>query len=413
MVKMVYNTFKKYPYIKLCLKNIYQFSNVIFGNNKSDISAIQSIAKNYFFGFHDKCPWDSKNQKILAHKAPDNDNARTNGIPIEIGYFENDNLTKFCTISKTKAWNWQQGAMLQWHPSTDSVYFNDISKNGIPQLIKIDLNDLKRDIIGPATASISPDGKFSASISFFRFGKGLPGYGYFGITEDEGSIGIPQKNGALKIFNLKDNHTNPYFEISLIKCIESKYQKSMKNAYHYISHPQFSPDSKKLAFFHRWFHKGKRVETHLFFLDLTTLKLKIADTGSMFSHFCWLDNDQIFGFYEDSSGVDGYGIISYNGNEIKLKSRLLDVDGHPNSHWQTGKIIIDTYPDKSRHQKLILIEGNLQQPKTKIIGSFYAPFKFQEIFRADLHPRWNRTGNKVAIDCSFPGCRSFAIINIE
>lgn len=413
MVKAVYNLVKKHPAIKLYLKNVYQAVNLLVSRQRPDMQAVQSVAENFFFGFHDKCPWDYNDLRVLAHKAPHNEKARLRGEPVQIGFFSDDTLSQFNVIAETGAWNWQQGSMLQWDPDSNAIYFNDIDNTSSPRLIKIGLEDSRREVVGPATASISPDGQYSASISFFRFGKGLPGYGYFGIKEEEGDIGIPEKNGALELFNLETKEHNPFLKIGIRQCMQIKELQSMIGAYHYISHPQFSPDSKKLAFFHRWFHKGKRVETHLFYLDLKTRELTAADTGSMFSHFCWLDNKRVFGFYEDTSGLDRYGVLNCckSGDE-QVKSSFLNVDGHPNAHWETGKVITDTYPDKSRLQNLILLEGSINEPNGRIVGSFYAPFKFQEIFRADLHPRWNRAGDKIAVDCSFPGKRSLAIVAV-
>lgn len=413
MVKVIYNAVKRQPAIKLCLKNAYQAINILLSGKKTGKNKIYSIAENYFFGFHDKCPWDIDDRRILAHKAPLKELDRINGVPVEIGYFKDDSLSCFTPLGTTRAWNWQQGAMLQWDPLSDAIYFNDI-QSGFPQLVKLRIGGAERESIYPASASISPDGRLSAAISFYRFGKGLPGYGYCGILENEGEISIPKKNGSLKVFDIINKENHPFQEIHILQCIEQYNLKSMNSAYHYISHPQFSPDSKKLAFFHRWVHKGRRVETHLFFLDLETSVLNPAYTGSMFSHFCWIDNERIFGFYEDINGNDYYGILNINGTvEIKLDWPLLSVDGHPNAHLRSGKIVTDTYPDKRRLQNLFIVKDIFRKIECEKIGAFYAPFKFQEIFRADLHPRWNRAGNKIAVDCSFTGKRSLAIVQAE
>lgn len=413
MVKYVYDFVKKKPFIKLVLKNTYQLLNVAYHRKKSDIKNLRSIAKNYFFGFHDKCPWDSNNIRVLAHRALSNDSARKQGRPTEIGYFECDDLNVFKPVAETNAWNWQQGAMLQWSPFYNDIYFNDLDENSYARLIKFDMKTNQRIDIGPASAAVSPDGTLSATISFYRFGVGLSGYGYFGLKEEEGNVRLPEENGSMKIMSLSSSTNDSKVEISLKQCIALRERPSMSGAYHYVSHPQFSPDSKKVAFFHRWLHINRRVETHLIIVDLAKGERFVAQSGTMFSHFCWVNNDMIFGFYESREGVDRYGVFDSNGVDQQYDySKILSADGHPNAHIDVGGIITDTYPDKNRLQHLFVLNGDLKHPTKNAIGAFYAPFLFQELFRADLHPRWDRSGSKIAIDCSFTGKRSLAIVNL-
>jgi len=54
------------------------------------------------------------------------------------------------------------------------------------------------------------------------------------------------------------------------------------------------------------------------------------------------------------------------------------------------------------------IHGN----SVKTIARVFAPFKYDNDTRCDLHPRWNRNGDKICIDSVFEGKRGLYVINL-
>lgn len=48
----------------------------------------------------------------------------------DIGYIDLKDGYKWTKIGETTAWNWQQGARLQWRPRSDEVVWNDRSDDG-------------------------------------------------------------------------------------------------------------------------------------------------------------------------------------------------------------------------------------------------------------------------------------------
>ena len=84
----------------------------------------------------------------------------------------------------------------------------------------------------------------------------------------------------------------------------------------------------------------------------------------------------------------------------------LSGDGHP-SYSPNGKMIVtDTYPDKARVARLYCIEDD----KINNIAKVYAPFKYDNDVRCDLHPRWSRKGDKICFDSVFEGRRGLYIV---
>src|SRR5262249_2873619 len=48
----------------------------------------------------------------------------------EIGYIDSKKQFEWTKIGETTAWNWQQGARLQWRPGSDEILWNDRADDG-------------------------------------------------------------------------------------------------------------------------------------------------------------------------------------------------------------------------------------------------------------------------------------------
>ena len=88
--------------------------------------AVTGGPKAHFFGYYEKTPWDATGRYLLALEAepmmrlPDPDEtASILAIDLTTGAAER--------VAETRAWNWQQGCMLQWFPpaADRQVVFND------------------------------------------------------------------------------------------------------------------------------------------------------------------------------------------------------------------------------------------------------------------------------------------------
>src|SRR5262245_750119 len=95
-------------------------------DSRATARAVTRLPGHYSFGYYDKCPWDLTGRYLLALRAefcdrsPDADDVAT------LGLIDLDNGDRFQPFAETRAWNWQQGCMLQWLPgSAREVIFND------------------------------------------------------------------------------------------------------------------------------------------------------------------------------------------------------------------------------------------------------------------------------------------------
>lgn len=364
----------------------------------------------YYFGFHDKTPFSSDDKKMLAHKFIGLDNK----IPkpddwLEIGYFAGEDYLNFKPISKSYAWNWTQGSMLQWLGKSSRFIYNDF--DGKKHIAKIYNSDGELvEVISAPVGAVSPDGKKALSYNFARLRKGMPGYGYFNGEDPDTNINIPdRKESGLKLIDLDSKDVQEIFTVSDIAAIDPK--KTMGKAFHYFTHCLFAPSGNRFVFFHRWLIDGNKRFTRMISCDLNGKEIFIFPTDNMVSHIAWKDDRYILAYARTRKFDDKYYLFEDKTGQFQIiGAHFFNSDGHPQFS-PTGKYILtDTYPDRFRRQHLIVFD--LEKNVRKDIASLQLPLKYIKGPRCDFHPRWNRKGNVICFDSAHTGKRSLCTITL-
>jgi hypothetical protein len=111
----------------------------------------------------------------------------------EIGFIEDG---RFVRVATTTAWNFQQGAMLEYHPILkDTIIYNTI-KDGkfVTAIHNYTTNEIS--YCDMATACHSSDGKYGLSVNFGRIFAFRPGYGYAGFKDENEDVNAPENDGV-------------------------------------------------------------------------------------------------------------------------------------------------------------------------------------------------------------------------
>jgi len=139
--------------------------------------------KHHFFGYYDKEQWDITNRYLLTHETDFIDRAPVSGDNVTIGMIDTEENCKFIPVSKTKAWCWQQGSMLQWVPESENlIIHNDrIADRFVSRLINVKTG--KQKVLPRPIYTLSNDGKKALSLNFSRNAKTRPGCGYAGLID--------------------------------------------------------------------------------------------------------------------------------------------------------------------------------------------------------------------------------------
>ena len=131
--------------------------------------------------------------------------------------------------------------------------------------------------------------------------------------------------------------------------------------------------------------------------------------GRIQSHFCWVDENVIFGYGEHNNKKGFFSCNVHSGMIVEHKklTQVHPKDGHPTIYGDW--IIIDSYPDISRMQQLIAY--NYKTEEIKILGTFFHDLRHRGFTRCDLHPRF--ASNGIYIDTIYSEKRELAVLNVN
>ncbi len=366
--------------------------------------------RHHFFGYYDKCPWDASGRYLLALEVEFSDRppgpedvARIVIVDLETGTQE--------AVAETRAWNWQQGCMLQWNPANPEreIIFNDRRKGRFVSVV-LDVCTGKERVLPLPIYTVSHDGKFALTLNFSRLHHTRPGYGYAGIPDPWRDVPHPEEDGIYFL----DLETGWHkLVISLDQIARLERDESMEGVPHWFNHLLLSPDDSRFVFLHRWRRReGEGFHTRMLTANPDGGEVFCLAGWGMVSHFDWCDSRAVLAWARHPSRGDGFYLFVDRSEEVEaVGEEILTCDGHcsysPDRRW----ILTDTYPDEQNFRTLILFrpEDGLRVD----IGRFYSPPHLSGPIRCDLHPRWSRDGLSVCIDSAHEGTRQVYVINVS
>jgi hypothetical protein len=378
---------------------------------KLPAQAVTRGPKHHWFGYYDKCPWDSTGRYLLAMESDFCDRQPRADDAIQLGMVDRKQKDEFIPLAKTTAWSWQQGTMLQWLGSAPDrqIAFNSLEKEQ-PVGIVFDVKQANVTATLPMPIyALSHDGTQAVTLDFARLHRLRPGYGYASYRERFADQLAPEQLG---IWHFRLKQPKPQLVVSLKQLAANQPDERFRDAMHWVNHLQFNPGGTRFVFLHRW-----RVDTRPWFTriytakpDGTDLRLHL-DTG-MVSHFDWRDDTTILAWVKTPKQGNKFALIDVKSNDLALVGDgTLTQDGHcsysPDRRW----ILNDTYPDKDRLQWLMLF--NPKTGRRFDLNQFPSPKSFTGPTRCDLHPRWNRDGTQVCFDGSHDPQRQVYVLDVS
>lgn len=365
--------------------------------------------KHTFFGYYDVTPFDLGERYLLAAQVSASGKTTPSLTPLSLGYYDlEEPKPVFHEIGQTSTWCWQQGCRLQWFPFSGrkAVLYNRVIEGRYGCVIQdIFSKELLRTFQNPIYA-IDPKGQWALSLNFSRLQRLRPGYGYANLPDRTENQAAPEEEGIWKI-NLENGVAE--LLISLRTISEWEPLPGMAQATHYFNHLHFNPSSSRFLMFHIW-EQNKKRRTRLITADLNGQnRFPLINEGHV-SHYAWKSENEIIAYATHAgTGTRYYQYRDQSQERMVVGKDHLTEDGHPSFSPDGSILLTDTYPDKNRHQHLLLYkikEGRLQR-----LESFFSPMRYYGEQRCDLHPRWSPSGNQICIDSAHESHRAVYVIN--
>ncbi len=371
--------------------------------------------RHHWFGYYDKWQFDPTSRFVLGmevgfeHRSPKADDV------IRIGMVDLEEGDRWIDLGETRAWNWQQGCMLQWLPGSGrKIVWNDRERDRLVcRLLDVMTGEL--ETIPHPIYAVSPDGKTAVTPDFGRIADVRPGYGYAGIVDAYRDRLAPSQSGIFRI-DLVRGTSELILSLAQIAAT-GEIPQAAPGIKHYFNHLLFSPDGSRFIALHRWRYPNGRRLTRLITAAADGSDIRIVIPNGYASHFIWRDPNHILSQSKNLLGNPHWGNFLFedkeNGILQEIGHGVLDPAGHlsylPGGAW----ILNDTYPQgPDRLQTPHLY--HLASGRRIDLGHFPLPKAYAGEWRVDTHPRYSRDGRLVCIDAPAKGLgRQMHLIDIE
>jgi len=377
--------------------------------------AVTESEYHCFFGYYDKCPWDSSGDFLLYHRTSFANRMPKAGESAQIRLYD-FKKNKTSKIAETKAWCWQQGCMLQWlkDDSDQILIYNDFQDGKYISVIS-NLHGVIQKTLPLPVYAVSKDSKQAVSLNFERLDYSARGYGYVAKAFVDVDNLHPKEDG---IWHIDIETGKNKLIISLDEIVHFSWKNEFKNTFHYFNHLEFNPNGTRIVFLHRWFtipKRGSRIRrssTRMFTANPDGSDLYLLADNEMVSHLTWKDDRHLLAWANHPSAGRRYYLFKDRTNNVKVVGDgILTEDGHPSYSADHRWILTDTYPGADRMKTLILFNTNTY--KRYNVGRYYAPFRFDGYLRCDLHPRWSPDGRSICFDSVHEGKRNVYFVNVS
>lgn len=370
------------------------------------IRAITRGPKFHWFAYYDKLQFDPTSRYVLSNEVDFEHRSPAPGDEIRMGVIDLHDNDRWTELGRTRAWNWQQGSMLQWVPgSRDEVIWNerdDKEKRFVSVIMNVKSG--KRRTLPAPVYSVSPDGKWAVYPDFKRLNDTRPGYGYAGLPDPYAAADTPKEIGIWRM-NLRTGKTELIIPLAEAAAVPNGHE-DMSGAKHWFNHLLFNTDGTRFIFLHRW--RGPRQKsagfaTRMFTASIEGKDLYVLDPYGRTSHFIWRDPHHVLAWaWHPSLKQDRFYLYRDLTEQVEaVGPEVMTVNGHctylPGNRW----ILNDAYPDRQRNQIVYLYE--VATGKRVELGAFHSPKEYTGEWRCDTHPRFSPDGNWVTIDSPHGG----------
>ena len=380
-----------------------------------DAEIISPTNGHYFFGYYDLQPFDSTGRYHLCHKAPFEDRIPDENDICELGMI--DLKTKeFIKLAETTAWNFQQGAMLQWYKDDDHIIYN-IREDETYRACVLNIKTGEKRILPMAIATLSQDGKRAICVNFSRIFDFRPGYGYAGIPDEYQDVFAPEEDGVW----VMDTETG---ECKLIASVQKIREQFPKKPYTdeklLVNHITLNPSGDKyVMLFRNQPGDGSKWVTGLIVGDMQGNMRQLAE-WTAHSHYHWKNDEELLivsRFYEgehNKLGLYEFNVLTGDATLIPEPCPERPIkDIHCLYSLDRKYIMGDGYPDENGYRWLHFIEA--KSSKDTVLGKYFSYNFSKEAmeYRCDLHARFDRTGRYVTFDSNHIGNRCVCMLDLN
>lgn len=369
-----------------------------------------------FFGYYDLPVVDAAGRRHLAHRVASRERLPVAGDEAEIGWITVGGDGAFHPLGRTRAWNFQQGALLQWlGDGTGRVFYNDVGAGAAGYRgVLFDVQTGARRFTDRALANVSRDGCWGLAVDFDRMHDFRPGYGYAAQDDPRAAVAQPADDGVW-VCDLRTGKSRLVLSLTALHERVRGLSPLMTQKL-LVNHLTFNPSATRFVLLLRNFPApGPRVkgqsawQTAVFTAARDGSDLRLIVPPGYASHYYWRDDMTLVFHCDGPQGRQLYEITDAPPPRfVAIDPAFFTRDGHCSTSPAGRWMLYDSYPDAAKKQHLYIYD--LQRRRGRDLGAFAAlPVSVVDV-RCDLHPRWLPDG-RISFDSTHEGFRAVYVID--
>jgi hypothetical protein len=371
---------------------------------RARIRVLTEGPKHHFFGYYGVSPWDRTGRRMVCLETVFQNRMPRPGETAAILLVDAaTGATK--PLAETRAWNLQQGCMLNWAPAAKSkVLFNDEAGGEIVS-VALDVESGKRRTYDRAIESVAPNGRVASCVTYGRLARLRPVVGYAAARDPFATENHPDGDGVF-VLDLKTGKSRLAVSLRAVYEALAPRHPELRAKAMFIQHTVINPASTRMFFLARTIERGQ-LTSAMFTAGLNGEGLReVVPYGRGVSHFAWRGADEIMATFRVEGKIrhvlfrdvaePSYTVVG---------PEALDADGHcsfgPDKEWLVTDRNVSAVPAKrlmlyhmGRKEYVELGEFPMKTPA----GETY----LSSDLRCDLHPRWKATGDQICFDALDP-----------
>ncbi len=416
-------------------------SNALTTDTRCKVVAQTPPGHQHYFGFHDVSPWSADDEVMALLRVPESLRATPRATDTAEICLWTPGADEPQPIGETHAFNWQQGARLQWLPGAGRrLMVNDLA-DGQPVTRVYDGETGGWSGGFPAVYSVHPSGTFGLAPDWHRLGRLWRDYSYDLPRDGAPTCGEP---GDLRRVDLASGAEQVIVPIATVRALCGQGENAV--GFDFISHATFSPAGTRFCFMYRRFSEDGALFSFFLVCNADGSELRVLAREKC-SHFDWLDEDRAviwtrklpgkaaalraggltkrFPFKQviqvirklnpslkQSLFAEMYYEVDWRepGTMKPVGQGTLEQDGHPMFTPDRQWMVTDTYAFEGSQPLILFRMADGQRfdvARCPVHPEFRDPAR-----KCDLHPRLDRAGRRVAVDSTHSGGRQLYVVDI-
>jgi hypothetical protein len=325
-------------------------------------------------------------------------------------------------VAKTKGFELQLGAQVQWGRSDKELFFSDVdTASWKARTILMNPRTGKRRVLDGPLFMVSPDGSQICGYDMVTSRYAQIGYGVIVPKENAPRLTGSRADNGVYITDVASGKSQLVATSAAIFAVLSKEVSIEKpeTLEFYVFQVKWNPQGTRLMISYQWAPVGGERRRAVLTMLPDGSDIRVALRPEQWArgghHICWMADGEHISMNLNVDDEPGIELVSFKYDGSGLKTIYDPGSGHPSQHPKGLPLIVtDAYPGEpvtSKPGTVPIRFINLRTQSEVNVAEVYVSTQGGE-FRIDPHPAWDPTGRFVVFNGYVGGTRNVWMVDV-